>query len=259
MPSTPTAIPPLHEFEEQDWQKLKHSSDEEEEEDDEDQTFECVACGKEFASEASWSNHERSKKHKQAVFRLRQELELDEEALEESMASLEMETPADSDADASRSDTPVLDESPPQSDPVSDPAPSTDACPPPQAAPPSPQRSANAKIPLDDDSRPASAGSTSTQVSKRDKRRAKEAKKKAEPPPEVKPAKPLNGKPLNKAVNGKQKDFTPAKRKGKPTPVVEITEDAIDNAVASIREKQGKLVEKWAEQWLGRSIPFQAD
>lgn len=31
--------------------------------------FECVACNKTFQSEASWGNHERSKKHKQAVFR----------------------------------------------------------------------------------------------------------------------------------------------------------------------------------------------
>lgn len=49
-----------------------------------------MACGKDFASEASWANHERSKKHKQAVYRLRQELELDQVALESSMAQMDI-------------------------------------------------------------------------------------------------------------------------------------------------------------------------
>lgn len=90
-PPTPVPDTPLPEFEEQDWQKLRHSSDDEIEEVDENETFECVACGKDFASEASWSNHERSKKHKQAVYRLRQELQLDEILLEEGMADLAVE------------------------------------------------------------------------------------------------------------------------------------------------------------------------
>jgi hypothetical protein len=33
------------------------------------EVFECVACSKTFMSEASWENHERSKKHRQAVWR----------------------------------------------------------------------------------------------------------------------------------------------------------------------------------------------
>ncbi len=71
------------EYEEQHWQRIREdgSSDEGDEEeqgdgmdqrvgDDEDgEAFECVACGKIFRSEASWVNHERSKKHKQAVWR----------------------------------------------------------------------------------------------------------------------------------------------------------------------------------------------
>ena len=70
-------------FEEQHWQRIQEipSSDEEQEEDQGDGTgqeiddgaggkaFECVACAKTFQSEASWENHERSKKHKQAVWR----------------------------------------------------------------------------------------------------------------------------------------------------------------------------------------------
>lgn len=70
-------------YEEQDWQKVKEDdlSDEEEEVEEGDgsgvriddgaggEAFECVACSKTFMSEASWENHERSKKHKQAVYR----------------------------------------------------------------------------------------------------------------------------------------------------------------------------------------------
>lgn len=71
-------------FQEQEWQKAKELSDEEEEDqyaEEGDGTgirmddgaggeiFECVACNKTFQSEASWTNHERSKKHKQAVWK----------------------------------------------------------------------------------------------------------------------------------------------------------------------------------------------
>jgi DnaJ family protein A protein 5 len=34
-----------------------------------DEVFECVACNKTFGSERSWENHERSKRHKQAVWK----------------------------------------------------------------------------------------------------------------------------------------------------------------------------------------------
>lgn len=74
------------EYEEQAWQRLhldpsSAESEDEEPEDEGDGTavrlddgqggeiFECVACDKTFLSEASWENHERSKKHKQAVWR----------------------------------------------------------------------------------------------------------------------------------------------------------------------------------------------
>ena len=39
------------------------------EEEDGDEVFECVACNKTFGSERSWENHERSKRHKQSVFK----------------------------------------------------------------------------------------------------------------------------------------------------------------------------------------------
>lgn len=72
-------------YEEQEWQRLhlddsssESESEEEEvgdgtavrkESDEGNEIFECVACNKTFMSEASWDNHERSKKHKQAVWR----------------------------------------------------------------------------------------------------------------------------------------------------------------------------------------------
>lgn len=41
--------------------------------------FDCVACDKIFQSAAAWDNHERSKKHKQAVKKLQREMQLDDE------------------------------------------------------------------------------------------------------------------------------------------------------------------------------------
>jgi glutathione-specific gamma-glutamylcyclotransferase len=53
--------------------------EEEEEELDEDpSTWACVACDKYFQSEAAWLNHEKSKKHKQEVKRLKREMQADE-------------------------------------------------------------------------------------------------------------------------------------------------------------------------------------
>jgi DnaJ homolog subfamily A member 5 len=43
--------------------------EDEDEEDTEPEGYDCVACGKTFMTENAWDNHERSKKHKQAVFR----------------------------------------------------------------------------------------------------------------------------------------------------------------------------------------------
>ncbi|KAL7419810.1 hypothetical protein Q5752_005726 [Cryptotrichosporon argae] len=79
------------EYKEQAWQQLRpqEDSDDEDEAEQEDEgdgtglrlndgaggeVFECVACDKSFRSEASWVNHERSKKHKQAVWRLRKQM-----------------------------------------------------------------------------------------------------------------------------------------------------------------------------------------
>lgn len=76
-------------FIEQDWQRTKSILDEDAdlewataEMDEKVEQWECVACGKTFRSEASWSSHERSKKHMQAVNELRRQMLDDEETLE---------------------------------------------------------------------------------------------------------------------------------------------------------------------------------
>jgi DnaJ family protein A protein 5 len=60
-------------YNEQDWQRFGvEDSDESGDEShipQDGEAFECVACSKTFLSEASWANHERSKKHKQATWR----------------------------------------------------------------------------------------------------------------------------------------------------------------------------------------------
>ncbi|GAA98426.1 uncharacterized protein L969DRAFT_94212 [Mixia osmundae IAM 14324] len=47
-----------------------------------DEAYWCAACDKTFKTEATWSNHERSKKHKQAVMRLKREMSLEDNALD---------------------------------------------------------------------------------------------------------------------------------------------------------------------------------
>lgn len=57
------------EYQEQAWQVVQDSSEESQAESEAGEALECVACNKTFQSEASWNNHERSKKHKQAMYR----------------------------------------------------------------------------------------------------------------------------------------------------------------------------------------------
>lgn len=56
-----------------EWAVAEGAEDEEE--------WECVACGKTFRSEAAWDSHERSKKHLQAVERLKQQMAEENEEL----------------------------------------------------------------------------------------------------------------------------------------------------------------------------------
>lgn len=77
-------------FVEQEWQKASESKFEENadlewaaaEADEDSEEWECVACGKTFRSEAAWDSHERSRKHMQAVERLKQHMLEEDEVLE---------------------------------------------------------------------------------------------------------------------------------------------------------------------------------
>lgn len=77
-------------FVEQEWQKpsrsnIQHDADLEwaaAEGDSDAEEWECVACNKSFRSEAAWDSHERSRKHMQAVERLRQQMLEEDDTLE---------------------------------------------------------------------------------------------------------------------------------------------------------------------------------
>lgn len=79
--------PPATAFVEQTWQKSRRDEPQDADlewaaaENEDEEEWECVACGKTFRSEAAWDSHERSKKHMQAVERLRREMMEEDEEL----------------------------------------------------------------------------------------------------------------------------------------------------------------------------------
>lgn len=84
---------------EQEWQKVDTSQlhadiDWAVAEGDDLEEWECVACRKFFRSEAAWNSHERSKKHIKEVERLQREMEQDQEEfdLDHPLESLPTET-----------------------------------------------------------------------------------------------------------------------------------------------------------------------
>lgn len=82
-PVLQTDAEPATIYVEQEWQKTSVSGVEDlewalAEGNDDPEVFECAACGKLFKSEAAWNSHERSKKHIKSVEVLR--LQMEEEA-----------------------------------------------------------------------------------------------------------------------------------------------------------------------------------
>jgi DnaJ family protein A protein 5 len=74
------------EYVEQEWQKvdsqgLHDDLDWAAAEGVESQEWECVACGKTFKSEAAWNSHERSRKHLKEVLRIQREMNADDQAI----------------------------------------------------------------------------------------------------------------------------------------------------------------------------------
>ncbi|KAI0077259.1 DnaJ-domain-containing protein [Panus rudis PR-1116 ss-1] len=107
-----TTTPPV--FVEQAWQKvarlgiddadLEWAAAEGEEDSEE---WECVACGKTFRSEAAWDSHERSRKHMQAVERLKREMEEENDALGLGPTDEQMEDEEDTAGAPAAADAPL--------------------------------------------------------------------------------------------------------------------------------------------------------
>jgi len=100
---------------------------------EDDEQWECVACGKVFRSEAAWDSHERSKKHMKEVERLRREMQEDEDLakatadLEESVPledTSQVDSPSKSKSSCVANDpqptSPSLPSTPPLSSPAGD-------------------------------------------------------------------------------------------------------------------------------------------
>ncbi|KAH8981603.1 DnaJ-domain-containing protein [Lactarius hatsudake] len=204
--ATPKRTAPRSTFVVQDWQKVAELSDAAADlewvraEGTEDEEWECIACNKTFRSEAAWNSHERSKKHLRTVEQLKREMQDEELELELGPDDGEF---ADSDAeDHEEVDDVIGDEEPPMASPDRTPVPnkeegSTEAKDPvrrtgrqrrtqkkshtpslePSPAPSVPEASqigrqqteGDPELPRDDD----------REMSKREKRRAREAAKKA--------------------------------------------------------------------------------
>ncbi len=97
-PKSSTPTPDISTYVEQAWQKppslIRDHADLEwaaAETAEDTEEWECVACGKSFRSEAAWDSHERSKKHMQAVERLKQEMFEEDEELALGLEQAELE------------------------------------------------------------------------------------------------------------------------------------------------------------------------
>lgn len=172
-PASQTKAEPTAVYVEQEWQKTIVSGVEDlewalAEGNDDPEVFECVACGKSFKSEAAWNSHERSKRHTKNVEVLRRQME--EEGIE---LGLQLPDPSDESEPERTSATPALDsgadtgrESPQNAQELSE---------------------SRAQVALVEETLPGGAGETKQtppqleqKVSKRDRRRLREAKKQAQ-------------------------------------------------------------------------------
>ncbi|BEI95756.1 hypothetical protein CcaverHIS631_0107050 [Cutaneotrichosporon cavernicola] len=303
-------------FQEQEWQKVNVASDEEDEIDEYAQEgdgtgirmddgeggeiFECVACNKTFQSEASWSNHERSKKHKQSVWRMAKEMRAENAGFDEDDFATPLETPAEEFGEAELDDQELMlellqleeldlleaeeksklsamkeakarkekanlkDGLLSESESKHEPEPEPEVAPVPRKTKKEPSRKSTPVI--DDESDAPSTAEP--QMSKRDKRRLREARKKeeAEVAKEMFKEKRKEAKKAVKAglvppplttkereMERTEKQFVQPKRKGKKNQkdekVTVITDEDVERAVADVQSMREKLVEKWAEEW----------
>ena len=174
---------------EQDWQKLDMEGLEDElewaiAEGENSEQWECVACAKSFKSEAAWDSHERSKKHLKQVETLRRELQEEEEL---SLATEEPPLVEDSDERAAEATNPTSVNASPDA-PIIETLRESPGIPD-SDAPPIPEIAENDTVAgVVENSHGIADGTSVThketpqieEMSKRDKRRAKQAKKASE-------------------------------------------------------------------------------
>lgn len=196
---------PGEDFVEQDWQRVKPPRTSEDDAEwaaaEGSEEWECVACGRAFRSEAAWESHERSKKHLKAVEQLRREmlkenadLNLDAEESEDEDAEdvpdspsppVQDDTPAGQvDHDTEEEEDDEIDRNTAAQREAKKRKKARKKKTAPAAAifdeaalprkPPAP-----APLDAEDTPAPESSSATPTQISKKEKRRAKEAAKKA--------------------------------------------------------------------------------
>ncbi|EIW69175.1 hypothetical protein TREMEDRAFT_31392 [Tremella mesenterica DSM 1558] len=303
MPSARQNSPDI-EYLEQEWQRLvvSDSSDEEEEEQDLDgeagvrvvddvggEAIECVACGKVFQSEASWLNHERSKRHKQTVWRLKRDMQL-----ENSNLDLESQDPLEA-RPASASGTEIDEAVLALNDDLTGVGMEETK----SAVPSNTSSSSSSSISANDLAQtdtpelvntPVVNGAalaangihtseapiqSSSQPSKREKRRAKEAQKKVEEE-QRKTATKEARKTAKKAgvqldttgqqeEKGRKKETSAPNKskkanvtkgaKGKATPPSDLFDEVkLDRVHADILEKRAKLLDRWGPDWFSKSI-----
>ena len=106
---------------------------------------------------------------------------------------------------------------------------------------PIPRTPSPVNIPVEPKQETTVPACSKSDASKRDRRRAKESRKKQEEP-----------------VVEKTKGFKAVKSKGKAVEE-SLTEARIAETISGVREKQGKLSEKWSEHWSGELSPECAD
>jgi len=81
-----TSPKPIPEYVEQEWQRVSRREGEDDlewaaGEGENPEDYECVACNKTFRSEAAWSSHERSKKHLKEIEKLKRMMQEDNDEL----------------------------------------------------------------------------------------------------------------------------------------------------------------------------------
>ncbi|GFZ42894.1 hypothetical protein JCM24511_00612 [Saitozyma sp. JCM 24511] len=285
-------------YEEQDWQKLQDPSDSEEEVTEMDagggtairmndgsgnEVFECVACSKTFMSEASWENHERSKKHRQAVWRLRKQMLSEEPIMSQGQTpassddeiedgSLDPVAATTSDIEDDLKDLSMLDEMSSgmtkKQRRAAERHKSAGATITPSRSPPAGEGGFAERSAGVSEDEASEAGDKDAvdgrpeQRSKRDKRRAKEAKKKADAELQKQAAREarkatkmghaghgLDDSPDRLSTNPTKKKAAPMSKKGKgqasPAVMQDSSPDVITKLMEEVDEKKTKLLGKW--------------